>query len=349
MKDKTECPADDGNGFFVASREGDQGANSSENFENKFKNNSESGVLYAVDLGTNKSAHGSFGGDSDCSDTLRHVLESPVQDNVSGSSADENVPRNDLKYTVSRDACDGFTGKKSPCNIKYYSHGTPGSGSINTVNSADEDGTKVNRNARKHSRIFLKTGNLMPPEIAQSPDRTSRGFSFPSRASALKALVCTAMMIIFALLETTFFSRFRILGVVPDLMLHFVLALSLSLDERWCAVFGIAAAVIVESLGTSGLSFLVPVYMLAGYAGSVLSTMYFRDSFAVRALYVSAGALIRSLYTLVFILSTLGRVTFVFVFCAIIFPELIANLVLGCIPHLLVKLSLKPFDRSTVR
>ena len=64
-----------------------------------------------------------------------------------------------------------------------------------------------------------------------------------------RVLISAGLLIFFALLQTTIFARFRPFGAVPDLMLPLVIAIGMTEREKWGAVFGVAAAFVIESLG----------------------------------------------------------------------------------------------------
>ena len=112
----------------------------------------------------------------------------------------------------------------------------------------------------------------------------------------IRALVCLVLISFFALLQTTLFTRFQPFGAVPDLMLPLVVAVSMIAREKWGAVTGLAAAFIIESLGGASVTILSLLYMPVGYICGLLTVYYFRDGFAVRALYTGVTALARVLF-----------------------------------------------------
>ena len=164
--------------------------------------------------------------------------------------------------------------------------------------------------------------------------------------SVLKAVVCGALLVVFALFQTTLFARFKPFGVVPDLILPLVCAVGMSEHEKWGAVFGIVAAFVIESLGGSTLTLLPLLYMPVGYLAGILTTYYFRDSITVRGMYVLGSSLLRAVFTLITVLATVGGVTLVSTFTKAVLPELAANIVFGLIPHYLTKLCLRPFNKT---
>ena len=74
--------------------------------------------------------------------------------------------------------------------------------------------------------------------------------------SLAKGGVCALLLIFFALLQTTLFTRFKPFGAVPDLILPLVAAIGMTEKEKWGAVFGVIAAFVIESLGGSTVTLL---------------------------------------------------------------------------------------------
>lgn len=155
--------------------------------------------------------------------------------------------------------------------------------------------------------------------------------------SIMRGLVCLLLITFFALLQTTLFTRFRPFGAVPDLMLPLVVAISMSIREKWGAVSGLAAAFIIESLGGSTVTILSLLYMPAGYICGLLTVYYFRDGLAVRALYTLVTTLIRCLFTVVMLFMSTANVNIPSALTYAVVPELLAGLCFACLPHLAVK------------
>lgn len=164
--------------------------------------------------------------------------------------------------------------------------------------------------------------------------------------SLLKAAVCGALLVVFAMFQTTLFARFLPFGAVPDLILPLVCAVGMSEHEKWGAVFGIVAAFVIESLGGSTLTLLPILYMPVGYLAGILTTYYFRDSITVRGMYVVGSSLLRSVFTLITLLATVGEITLGSAITKAVLPELAANIVFGLIPHYITKLCLRPFNKT---
>lgn len=162
----------------------------------------------------------------------------------------------------------------------------------------------------------------------------------------LKGIVCAVLLVFFSLVQTTMFAKFRPFGAVPDFMLSLVIAVSMTELERWGAVFGLTAAVVIESLGGAPLTLLPIYYTAAGYLGGILTQLYFRDSAAVRALFTLAAFLGREVFTALCLVSTVGGITLPALFTKALLPEYAAGVLFAFFPHVLAKLCLRPFHLS---
>lgn len=161
--------------------------------------------------------------------------------------------------------------------------------------------------------------------------------------SLAKGGVCALLLIVFSLLQTTLFTRFRPFGAVPDLILPLVAAVGMTEKERWGAVFGVIAAFVIESLGGSTVTLLPLLYMPVGYFCGVLTTHYFRDAFSVRGLYTLVTSAARSLFTLIALAMTLSDFNLLTCLLSVVLPEFLATVLFAFLPHLAAKAALRPF------
>ena len=162
----------------------------------------------------------------------------------------------------------------------------------------------------------------------------------------LKAVVAAALLIFFALLQTTIFARFRPFGVVPDLMLPLVIAVAMTEREKWGAIFGIIAAFVIESLGGAPIFILALLYMPTGYLCGILTVQTFRDSLAVRAMYTAIACAVHSFFTLFLLMSTVGGIDFASAMGNAVIPEFFASLLFAPLPHIAAKATLRVFHRT---
>lgn len=164
--------------------------------------------------------------------------------------------------------------------------------------------------------------------------------------AVLEVIVCWFLLAFFCLLQTTLFTRFRPFGAVPDFILPLTVAVSMTEKEKIGSVFGLVGAVMIESLGGSTFTILPILYTLVGYICGIITTHYFRDSVATRALYTVVTTVFRVCFTLIALFSTTANVTIVDAFAKAVIPEFFACICFAPIPHIFAKLALHHFNKS---
>lgn len=78
-------------------------------------------------------------------------------------------------------------------------------------------------------------------------------------------LLLGGLLLLIALLQVSFFARFQILGVTPDLMIVTVLCIAVFGGEHMGACVGLASGFLIDSLGSTGIVLLPLFYFLLGY------------------------------------------------------------------------------------
>lgn len=163
----------------------------------------------------------------------------------------------------------------------------------------------------------------------------------------IRGVICGALMLLFALLQTTFFVRFAPFGKVPDLMLIFVLAIGVYEGEKWGSIVGLIAAFVIQAMGYGGggPEILSIIYMPVGCAAGLLSKYYLRHTLPVKALYVAVAAFIRSVATVIcalFVLdASVGQII-----ARIAIPEYFSTVLLSPVPFFIVWLSFRHFHKT---
>ncbi len=164
--------------------------------------------------------------------------------------------------------------------------------------------------------------------------------------SIVKGLVIGGLIIVFAMLQTTVFSKLRPFGATPDLMLPLVIAVGIAEGERWGGVTGLAAAFIIDCLGSAGLTLLPLLYVPCGFAAGLLGTYYLRDSFVIRAIFTVASGVLRGAVTALYLAVTYDSPDASLAFRTVIAPEFLSTLVFAVLPHAASYFALKPFHKT---
>ena len=208
-------------------------------------------------------------------------------------------------------------------------------------------GTVPHRSAdRMRGKVFHNSEpKCAPAGIIERFNGWRLGISIDGE-SVLKGVVIGALLILFTLLQTTLFARFRPFGALPDLMLPFVVAVGTLEKEKWGAVTALIAAFFIDAAGGTEIMLLPLLYVPAAFAVGILSTHCFRDSFPVAAAYTVVTSLLRGVITFVIASITVNGISSWQVITRIALPEFGANLAVAAAPQLLTRLVLRPFHKT---
>lgn len=165
--------------------------------------------------------------------------------------------------------------------------------------------------------------------------------------SIVKGVIVALFILVFTMLQTTVFSRFRPFGAVPDLMLSLVMAIGASEGEKWGGVSGLICAFVIEATGSASNVTLLPLlYVPCGFFVGVIMKIYFKDSVIVRLIYTSAACLLRCVVTVIYVFLGYKNVDVGIMLKGIVVPEFFSTLLMSALPNLLVWLTMKPFHKS---
>lgn len=167
-----------------------------------------------------------------------------------------------------------------------------------------------------------------------------------SRESVLRGLIIAVLMVVFALTQTTLFTRLPPFGAVPDLMLSFCIAVAVTEGEHWGAVTALFAAFVITALGAVSFDPAPLLYLVCAYTAGVLSRYYLKQNVLTRSVYTVAAGICRAAATFAALtLSSPSYEPLAFLRLAII-PEFFSTLLLAPIIHIIVWSSLHVFHRS---
>ena len=140
-----------------------------------------------------------------------------------------------------------------------------------------------------------------------------------SREIVIRAVVVCALVVFFALTQTTLFTRLPPFGAVPDLMLCFCVAVAVTEGEHWGAVTALASGLVITAIGSVSFDPAPVLYLICAYTAGVLCRYVLKQN-----------VLIRSIITLVSCLLRAGATLLALVFAAPTFTiEAAADLVLA--------------------
>ena len=164
--------------------------------------------------------------------------------------------------------------------------------------------------------------------------------------SIAKGVIIAFFIIFFSITQTTLLSRLRPFGAVPDLLLPLVVAVAMSEREKWGAVVGLISAFVIDALGGVTVMLLPLLYVPVGIFCGLLTTYRFRDSLPVAALFTVVTCVLRCFVSFLLALFSVHGVTPAQAFFDFALPSLFANLIFSVFPHLLVRLTMRPFHKT---
>ncbi|MBQ7475330.1 MAG: hypothetical protein IJS78_05350 [Clostridia bacterium] len=200
------------------------------------------------------------------------------------------------------------------------------------------------RFTRKNSNAA--DGELSLPERLREKFNTWRlSFSIDGEVVA-KAAIFAFFIILFSITQTTLLSRIRPLGAVPDLLLPFVVAVAVSEREKWGAIIGLVSAFVIDALGGVRIMLLPLLYVPTGIVCGLLTTYRFRDSVPVNAIYTVVTSVLRSFIAMIIGFNSIRGISAGQAFTDIALPAFFANIIFAVFPHILVRLTMRPFHKT---
>ena len=165
-----------------------------------------------------------------------------------------------------------------------------------------------------------------------------------------RVLIVTALVILFAVMETTFAARFPLFGQTPDLMLGLVIAVAMTEGEQFGALTGLFGGLVIDALGLFGmLPLSALLYVPVGYVAGALTENYFTGNIPVRALYTLAAGIPRAILTVIVLRlggTVASSMTSWQMISGVLFPGFFSTALCAVFPHLAAWLCLRPFHKT---
>lgn len=158
-----------------------------------------------------------------------------------------------------------------------------------------------------------------------------------------RSIVYGLLIFFLAIIQCSFFSRLKIFGVVPDLMLGAVVGIAMLDSQRAAAVCGIGAGFVIDALGSSGLSLSPLFYLIFGALCGALAKKMLPNflSWTVNLAIFSAARSVLTILNMLYLSKTLS---FAQIAKSILLPEAVCTFII-CLPiFFIVKLCMLPID-----
>ena len=138
------------------------------------------------------------------------------------------------------------------------------------------------------------------------------------------------LLLVSSVLQVSVLSRYRILGVVPDLMLCIVMCLGYFGGRQLGAICGIVAGVLIESMGSFGIILLPLFYLFCGYLTGHYARVIIPRRFSAFTAYFGVSLLLRGAVTLLYACLNYQNINLPVLFLYTLLPELLLTAALGC-------------------
>ena len=153
-----------------------------------------------------------------------------------------------------------------------------------------------------------------------------------TRTRSIRYTVAVSLLLLVtALLQVTLLSRYRLIGAVPDLMICTVLCLAFFGGRYMGAVTGIAAGVIIESIGSTGIVLLPLCYLFCGYIAGYFAKTLNQRNFVSYLVYLALTLLFRAVITLLYACMTYRDVNLPIILLQSVLPEMLVTAIAGLI------------------
>ncbi|MBR3893514.1 MAG: rod shape-determining protein MreD [Clostridia bacterium] len=158
------------------------------------------------------------------------------------------------------------------------------------------------------------------------------GHRAQTRARSVRYTILVSLLLVFvAVLQVTFFSRFRLLGAVPDLMICTVLCLAFFCGRYVGGVSGIGAGFLIEAIGSHGISLLPLCYFLIGYLIGHYARGSVRRSYLSYLPYLATVLFFRMAITVFYACINYETVNLLQILLQSVLPELLVTAIAGCV------------------
>lgn len=158
------------------------------------------------------------------------------------------------------------------------------------------------------------------------------GHRAQTRTLAIRYTVLVGLLLtLIAVLQVSFFSRFRLFGAVPDLMICTVLCLAFFSGKYMGAVTGIAAGFLIEAMGSTGITLLPICYLFCGYIAGHYARAVIPRRYSVYLIYLSVTLFFRAAITFLYACLNYKSINLPQILLQSVLPEMLLTAIAGCL------------------
>lgn len=129
------------------------------------------------------------------------------------------------------------------------------------------------------------------------------------------------MIILYYLLQTTFFKHIRLAGVVPNLLIIITVSCGYMRDSKDGLMAGLLCGLLSDFVFGSVIGLHALIYMFIGYIAGYIHSTFEKNDLIMPLLFIGAGDLLYGLFYYIFEFLLRGRLNFLYYLVHIILPE----------------------------
>ena len=140
--------------------------------------------------------------------------------------------------------------------------------------------------------------------------------------------VCTVIILICFLLETTIFQYLALASVIPNLLIVVTSSFGFMRGRKEGLFIGFFCGLLKDILGGDLIGFYALVYMVIGYCNGFFSRVVYDEDIKLPLALISASELVYSLIVYIFLFMLKSDFNFWYYFNHIIMPELVYTILI---------------------
>ncbi len=134
-------------------------------------------------------------------------------------------------------------------------------------------------------------------------------------------------------IQVCIFPRFKFLGTVADAMLCTVVIVAFFSNEKEASIFGLCAGIVIEAMGSTGISLLPLIYFLTAYFLGSAARYNHNKRFTSYLVFAAFGTVVRMVSTVAYTALVSTRFNLVDLMVKSVLPEAAATLICAVVAY----------------
>ena len=153
-------------------------------------------------------------------------------------------------------------------------------------------------------------------------------------------------LLLFSVLQVSFFARFPFFGATPDLIICTVLCISYFCGRYAGGITGLAGGFLIEAIGASGITLLPVIYFLFGYVVGYYSRAVIQKRYSSYLFYLGIALAIRATVTVLYAALTYRNLSLPTLLIHTLLPEAAGTAIAGAILYVPMRLLCRLLKRK---